>query len=67
MRVGTSGWTYPHWSARFYPPGLPAARRLAWYAERFDSVELNGSFYRLPSEAAVAAWAANAPDGFVFA
>jgi uncharacterized protein YecE (DUF72 family) len=67
VRIGTSGWAYPHWKGRFYPEGVRLKDRLAWYAGRFDTVEINGSFYRLPSEAAVAAWAEQAPDGFLFA
>lgn len=67
LRVGTSGWSYPHWRDGFYPPGVKADARLTWYAGRFDTVEINASFYRLPSEAAVARWAAAAPPGFVFA
>jgi len=66
-RVGTSGWVYAHWRERFYPRGLPQARWLEHYAERFDTVELNASFYRLPNEAAVAGWARRAPEGFLFA
>lgn len=68
VRVGTSGWTYRHWrGGAFYPPGLPARRELEHYAGVFDCAELNGSFYRLPSEAAVAGWRERAPDGFLFA
>lgn len=67
LRIGCSGWSYRDWAGPFYPPRVKARDRLAWYATRFDTVEINGSFYRLPSEAAVAAWAAAAPEGFVFA
>jgi uncharacterized protein YecE (DUF72 family) len=67
IRIGTSGWTYAHWRGAFYPEKLKAADWLRHYAERFDCCEINGSFYRLPSEAAVAGWAAKAPPGFVFA
>lgn len=67
VRIGTSGWSYAHWRESFYPSGLRADDRLAWYAGRFDCVEINASFYRLPTEAAVAKWAAAAPPGFVFA
>lgn len=67
VRIGTSGWAYKHWRADFYPPGVNDAERLAYYAARFDTAEINASFYRLPSEAAVSAWAARAPAGFSFA
>jgi len=67
LRVGTSGWTYPHWKGRFYPPSVRVKDRFAYYASQFDTVEINGSFYRLPSEKAVRAWAEQAPPGFVYA
>jgi len=67
LRVGTSGWAYPHWKDRFYPQGLRIKDRFAYYASQFDTVEINGSFYRLPSENAVQAWAEQAPPDFVFA
>jgi uncharacterized protein YecE (DUF72 family) len=67
VRVGTSGWSYNHWTGGFYPSGLKAKLRLAHYETQFDAVEINASFYRLPSEAAVAAWAEQAPPGFLFA
>jgi uncharacterized protein YecE (DUF72 family) len=65
--VGTSGWHYPHWRGAFYPPRLPATRWLEYYARHFDTVEINRSFYRLPSVAAARAWRAGTPRGFVFA
>lgn len=67
IRVGTSGWSYDHWAGVFYPDRLPAARRLEFYASRFDTVEIDATFYRLPSEHAVASWRDAVPDGFVFA
>lgn len=67
FHIGTSGWTYAHWRGRFYPERLRAADWFRFYAERFAACEINGSFYRLPSEAAVRGWAAAAPPGFVFA
>ncbi|WP_460776063.1 DUF72 domain-containing protein [Microbacterium sp. GXF7504] len=66
VRIGTSGWTYPHWRQVLYR-GVPAARWLERYTDSFDIVELNGSFYRWPSEARFAAWAARVPEGFTFA
>lgn len=67
LRIGCSGWSYDHWAGRFYPPGIRPAERLEHYAGRFDTTEINGSFYRLPSEATVANWANRTPEGFVFA
>jgi uncharacterized protein YecE (DUF72 family) len=67
MRIGTSGWHYPHWRGRFYPDTLPARDWLEYYARRFDSVEINASFYRLPSLATARHWRDTVPDGFRFA
>jgi uncharacterized protein YecE (DUF72 family) len=67
LRIGTSGWSYVHWRGRFYPAGLPTRAWLAFYAERFDTVEINGSFYRMPNEPAVAGWHERSPEGFLFA
>jgi uncharacterized protein YecE (DUF72 family) len=67
VHIGCSGWNYRDWRERFYPPGLPAARWLEHYAQRFDTVEVNTTFYRLPNRDAVAHWAEQVPPGFVFA
>lgn len=67
FRIGTSGFHYQHWKERFYPRDLPARVWLAFYARTFDTVEINNSFYRLPEAAQFAAWAAQVPEGFVFA
>jgi len=67
LRIGCSGWTYKDWKGPFYPAGTPDARRLEVYASRFDTAEINASFYRLPSVAMVEGWARRAPSGFVFA
>ncbi|MGO9928002.1 MAG: DUF72 domain-containing protein [Mycobacterium sp.] len=64
VRIGTSGWSYNHWADVLYPPGLPSARRLTRYAEVFDTVELNASFYRWPKDSTFAAWRDQLPDGF---
>jgi uncharacterized protein YecE (DUF72 family) len=66
-RIGCSGWTYDDWKGPFYPETVKLKDRLAYYATRFDTTEINGSFYRLPSEKTVASWAGQAPEGFVFA
>ena len=65
VHVGTSGWQYRHWRDGFYPAGLAGADWLAFYAERFSTVEVNASFYRLPKRETVERWAATVPDGFV--
>lgn len=65
--VGTSGWNYRHWRQVFYPPDLPVARWFQFYAQRFDTVELNNTFYRLPQASTFAAWREQAPEGFVYA
>lgn len=64
VRVGTSGWSYDHWTEVLYPPGLPARDRLAAYVREFDTVELNASFYRWPREATFASWRRRLPPGF---
>jgi uncharacterized protein YecE (DUF72 family) len=67
VRVGTSGYAYPHWRRRFYPEDVPRRAWLAHYAARFPTVELNNPFYGLPSAATVRAWRDAVPPGFVFA
>jgi uncharacterized protein YecE (DUF72 family) len=66
-RVGTSGWQYAYWKAAFYPGDVPQSRWLEYYATRFSTVEVNNTFYRLPSADTFASWAARTPDDFVFA
>ena len=65
-RIGTSGWSYPHWRARFYPDDLPKGRWLEYYLTRFDSVEINNSFYRLPEDSTFKEWRDAAPEGFIY-
>jgi uncharacterized protein YecE (DUF72 family) len=62
--IGTSGYNYPEWKGSFYPAGLPAAKMLPFYAERFSTVEINYTFYRMPTEKLVAGWAAATPSPF---
>ena len=64
IRIGTSGWSYDHWENVLYPPGLPTAKRLAHYVARFDTVELNASFYRWPRDTAFKSWHDRLPAGF---
>jgi uncharacterized protein YecE (DUF72 family) len=66
-RVGCSGWNYKSWRARFYPRDLPASRWLEFYAARFDTVEVNNSFYRLPPRSTFEDWRADVPSAFLFA
>lgn len=66
IRIGCSGWVYKDWRGVLYPPGLPQRRWLARYAEVFDTVEVNSTFYRLAREEAVAGWAAATPPEFLF-
>src|SRR3954454_24783486 len=66
IRVGTSGYSYKEWEGTFYPDDLPATKMLAYYGERFDSVEINNTFYRMPDAKMVAKWGEQVPDGFTF-
>ena len=65
--IGTSGWQYADWKGAFYPPSIKQAEWLGYYASRFDTVELNNPFYRLPAETTFADWAERVAAGFVFA
>jgi len=67
IRVGCSGWNYKHWRGLFYPDGLAQRRWFALYAEHFDTVEINNSFYRLPKAETFAAWRDQAPPDFRYA
>ena len=67
LRTGTSGFAYPAWVPRFYPPGTRGPRFLAVYGSRLSTVELNNTFYRQPSPAAVDGWLAATPEDFRFA
>src|SRR6185312_2263679 len=64
VRIGTCSWADEALSKYFYPPKLPAKERLAWYAEHFDTVEVDSTYYRLPDESMVQCWAERTPDGF---
>lgn len=66
LQVGTSGWHYRDWRGAFYPEKLPTRRWLAYYATQFVTVELNNTFYRLPTADAFGAWRAEVPPDFVF-
>jgi len=62
--VGTSGYNYPEWRGSFYPEKMPAAKMLPYYAERFSTVEINYTFYRVPNAKILAGWHAETPPGF---
>jgi len=64
--IGTSGYNYPEWRGSFYPEKFPTNKMLAYYAERFNTVEVNYTFYRMPTEALLEGWAAGTPAGFTF-
>ncbi|MCU1353917.1 MAG: hypothetical protein JWM05_3126 [Acidimicrobiales bacterium] len=66
-RVGCSGWIYRDWRGVVYPDGLPQRRWFEHYATLFDTVEINNSFYRLPTPEAAEGWARQAPPGFLYA
>ena len=67
IRIGCSGWSYDHWRGRLYPAEGSTETWLERYAEHFDTVEVNATFYRLPARATVARWARATPEGFCFA
>ncbi|MGH9863195.1 MAG: DUF72 domain-containing protein [Candidatus Acidiferrales bacterium] len=67
LRVGTSGYAYKEWKGNFYPEKLPDREMLRFYGQQFPTVEINHTFYRMPTEKLLAAWAASVPDAFQFA
>lgn len=67
VRIGISGWTYRPWRGVFYPKGLPQKRELEFAASQFRTIEINGTFYGMQQPDAFAGWAAQTPEGFVFA
>src|ERR687893_977207 len=66
LLIGTSSWADPGFVEEWYPPGMPARERLGWYAQRFEAVEVNSTFYAVPDTGTVARWAQVTPDGFTF-
>jgi uncharacterized protein YecE (DUF72 family) len=66
IRIGTSGWNYPHWKALFYPEDCPKTRWLEYYAQHFDTVELNATFYRLPKAVTFENWQHRTPASFTW-
>jgi uncharacterized protein YecE (DUF72 family) len=66
LYVGTSGYSYKEWKGSFYPEDLPATRMLHYYAERFRTVEINNTFYRMPKASVLEAWAGEVPTDFKF-
>ena len=67
IRIGTSGWHYRHWRGKFYPKQLPPREMFAFYQTHFDTVELNNSFYRLPTPESFDIWRDSSPANFLFA
>src|SRR5215831_7390429 len=67
IHIGTSGWNYRHWLGRFYPDRFPAKEMLEFYSQQFDTVELNNSFYHLPTPKSFRTWRDTVPKDFVFA
>jgi uncharacterized protein YecE (DUF72 family) len=65
--IGTSGYIYPHWEGIFYPENWPKSKKLEYYCQHFDTVELNNTFYRLPGEKAFKGWYKRTPKNFIFA
>ena len=65
VHIGTSGWSYAHWTNVLYPEGLPSARRLDYYLPQFRTAELNASYYRWPTDAAFGGWRRRLPAGFL--
>jgi len=66
LLTGSSGFAYKEWKGSFYPEDLPASEMLRYYAERFPSVEINNTFYRMPSESVLRQWSEVVPEGFTF-
>ncbi|HEU0064287.1 MAG TPA: DUF72 domain-containing protein, partial [Flavisolibacter sp.] len=66
IHIGTSGWSYKHWKELFYPKTVKAADWLPYYAKTFDTTEINGSFYRMPTEETVIKWTQQVPPNFLF-
>ncbi len=66
IHVGTSGYSYKEWKGHFYPEDLPASKMLSFYAEHFDTVEINNTFYRMPEAKTLEKWRGEVPDRFVF-
>jgi hypothetical protein len=67
IRIGTSGYNYPEWRGSFYPEKFPTGKMLPYYAERFSTVEINYTFYRMPNAKTIADWDAETPAEFSFA
>src|SRR4051794_31179086 len=65
--IGCSGWSYPDWEGAFYPDGMPSGEYLEWYADRFPIVEVDSTFYRVPTAKMVRGWRDRTPEGFKFA
>jgi uncharacterized protein YecE (DUF72 family) len=67
IHIGTSGYAYKEWKGKFYPEKVSSGEMLRFYSERLHTVEINNTFYRMPTEDVLSSWAEQVPDGFVFA
>jgi uncharacterized protein YecE (DUF72 family) len=65
IHIGTSGWSYDHWQGVLYPPGTPVRERLTYYIQRYQTVEINATYYRWPRDATFAGWFQRLPNGFL--
>src|SRR5579875_1197189 len=65
IRVGTSGWSYNHWQGIVYPDGAPMRERLEWYVKRFDTVEVNATYYHWQKASVFSGWRERLPENFL--
>ena len=65
LHIGTSGWSYDHWHGVLYPPGIRPQERLAYYVGRYETVEVNSTYYHWPAHATFAGWFRRIPDNFL--
>ena len=65
IRIGTSGWSYDHWQGILYPHGIPQRERLDYYLARYDTVEVNSSYYHWPRDTTLTGWRERLPEGFL--
>jgi uncharacterized protein YecE (DUF72 family) len=65
IHIGTSGWSYDHWQGVLYPPNIPVRERLGYYVRRYQTVEVNATYYRWPRDTTFAGWFQRLPDGFL--
>jgi len=66
LHIGTSGWSYKHWRGRFYPENVKVKDQFSYYVDKFNSVEINNTFYGMPSDETFQAWESHVPENFVY-